>query len=222
MEYSLVTLVGNRKIYSAPKFWNYIQKLNDPPARIFVSCTEETFKKFSKSYSGLIPLTWLHGNGDMGNSHILSTTAAREVIRKEVIKLPYDWTLWLDSDILVPHDIIEKFEVLLEKNPKLIWVNGYHPARQEGGDAGRTRHGLASSFIHRDLLEGVPFFSCTIRGMTTGDDYIWKDIAGCLARPFELTILRGIYFDVGHALKDGSIHEFTSEQRTKMDREFKS
>lgn len=216
MEYTLVTLIGGHKLYSMPMFWEHIQRLEAQPIKILVSCTEEIFKDAIKSYRGSTPVVWIHGDNDTGNDQIHSTTSAREALRKELIQLPYNWSMWLDNDILVPSDMVERFEFLLTKNPELLWVNAFHPARQPGGKEGMVRHGLGSSFIHRDVLEAVPFVHYILRGKNLGDDYIWKNIVTQFMRTFKFASISGIIFDVKHAVEDGSIHEFMPKQRSEM------
>lgn len=215
--YIAVTLVGGHKLYSMPLFFEYLLNLNTLPEELLISATREIFDKCMEVYTGDIPVTWVHGEGDLGNDRVLSTTAAREALRKVILERGYEWSMWLDNDILVPPDMMGKFKQLLKKKPDLLWVNAFHPARQEGGNTGRMRHGLGSSFIHRELLEAIPFYCYTLRNKFLGDDYPWKVIAGSFSRVYKFETLAGVYFNVKHAVEDGTIHEFTEEQRAKID-----
>ena len=215
-KYIAVTLVGGHKLYSMPLFFKYLSRLNIPPQELLISATRTIFDKCMEVYSGEVPVTWIHGKRDLGNDMVVSTTSAREALRTAILERDYEWSLWLDNDILVPPDMIEKFKRLLGKTPDLLWVNAFHPARQKGGNQGRLRHGLGSSFIHRTLLEAVPFYCYELRGKFVGDDYPWKLIVSSFVSVYKFKVKYGILFDVRHAVEDGSIHEFTEEQRAKL------
>jgi len=213
MKYVCVTLVGGHKLYSMPLFFEYIGKLQTLPQEIWVSCTKKIYDECMKAYNLDIPIKHLHGEGDLGDDYIHSTTAAREAIRQEIAQSDYDWALWLDNDMLVPPDMIEKFQLLLQKTPDLLMVNAYHPARQDGI---RIRHGLGSSFISKEMMAAYPFMMATIRGKNLGDDYLWKIMMTQFKSIFKFSILSGIYFDVKHLTKDGRIKEFDSEARKQL------
>lgn len=225
MKYTLVTLIGGHKLYSMPLFWEYVEKLNTQPVEILVSCTKKVYEKAIKSYHGDGPVRHIHGEGDLADDHIHSTTAAREALRLELIKLPHEWSLWLDNDILVPPEMVEQFCQLLEDDPLLLWVNAFHPARQKKLYArGGERHGLGSSFIHRELLEAVPFIHYRLRGKNLGDDYLWKIIAGHFLSNFkkEMHGTSGKLFNVKHAVEDGGIHVYDEETEREIERLYSS
>ncbi len=216
MEYILVTLIGGHKLYSMELFWEHVQKLKIQPVKILISCTKDIFDKAIESYTGSVKLTWIHGEDDTGDDQIHSTTSAREALRTQLIKESTIWSMWLDNDILVPVDMVGSFKLLLEKNTGLLFVNAFHPARQLGGDTGKMRHGLGSSFIHKDLLETVPFVHYKLYNRNLGDDYIWKLITSQFMRAFKGSSISGILFNVKHAVEGGSIHEFTKTQLVEM------
>lgn len=209
-DYILVTLVGKHKLYSAPLFWKYIEGLNIQPGEILVSSTKEIFNLFMKPYKGRTPVRWVHGEDDTGNDQIESTTSAREKLRQEILETPYVWSAWLDNDILVPPDYIEKFQKFLEKYPDAVLVNSFHPARQRNE---RMRHGLGSSFIHRDVLSAYPFTMATLRGKNLGDDYLWKILMSQFSSIFGFKMPHGAFFNVKHAIEDGSVREFDENDR---------
>lgn len=221
MKYTLVTLIGSHKLYSMPLFWKHIEKLNVQPIEILISCTKEVYTQAIETYHGDTSIRHIHGEGDLADDHIHSTTAAREALRQELIKLPCEWSMWLDNDILVPPEMVEQFLLLLEDDPLLLWVNAFHPARQKDLYArGGTRHGLGSSFIHRELLEAVPFIHYRLREKNLGDDYLWKLIVNQFFSIFrkEMTGISGKLFDVKHAVEDGGIHVYDEETRAEIER----
>lgn len=207
MKYVCVTLVGGHKLYSKDVFFKYILELNIPPEEIWISCTGKIFDKFTENYSGDIPLVHIHGEEDLGDDWIWSTTSAREAIRQYFIKSDYDWSMWLDNDILVPKDMVETFLNYMKFDPKLRWVHGYHAYRK--GDGEQLRHGLGSCFIHRDILEAVPFIMCKMNTCgeqhLLGDDYIWIQIVNSFSKLNWVNTKAGTLFDVGHLKKDGTI-----------------
>ena len=116
--------------------------------------------------------------------------------------------------MLVPSNMIEKFQKLLEMEPEIIYVNAFHPARQE---AGKLRHGLGSSFIHRKVMKIHPFTYGYLEGKYLGDDYLWKMIVNAFFNIYKQFKSRsGILFDVKHLLRNGEIHEFTEKQRREL------
>lgn len=224
-EYILVTLIGGHKLYSMPLFWEYVEGLNVQPVEIIVSCTKEVYDQAIESYHGVTPVRHIHGEGDLADDHIHSTTAAREALRQELITLPYEWSLWLDNDMLVPPEMIEQFSSLIETEPLLLWVNAFHPARQKALYArGGERHGLGSSFIHKELLEAVPFIHYRLRGKNLGDDYLWKLIATQFMTNFKSIMcgISGRLFNVKHAVEDGSIHTFNEKIQRDIDELYSS
>ncbi|KKM93813.1 hypothetical protein LCGC14_1204500, partial [marine sediment metagenome] len=140
MRYVLVTLVGGHKLYSMTLFWEYISKLNQPPEEIWVSCTKEIYDKCMGSYRLSIPIRHIHGDDDTGDDQIHSTTAAREALRREIISSDYEWSMWLDNDMLVPEDMVGIADNILGDDPDLLWIHSYHPCRQDSGET--DRHGL--------------------------------------------------------------------------------
>ena len=113
---------------------------------------------------------------------------------------------------MVPPNLVEKFQILLQRHPDLLIVNAFHPARQ---DDCKVRHGLGSSFISKEVLEAYPFTMATLRGKNLGDDYIWKMVIQHFGRR-GLPILSDYYFDVKHFTKDGRVKEFLPEYKRKL------
>ena len=177
MDYPILTLVGGHKLYSMELFFKYILELNIQPKEIVISCTPEIFGECILAYSKFDcdkpPLKWVHGLEDKGDDMIYSTTSAREALRQYFLSKTYEWSLWLDNDMLVPSNMIDKFQRLLEMDPELLYVNAFHPARQQEG---KLRHGLGSSFIHRKVMMIHPFTYGILDGKYLGEDYLWKMI----------------------------------------------
>lgn len=209
MKYVCVTLIGAHKVYSKDLFFKYILNLRILPQEIWISCTKEIFDQFTDTYSGDIPVIWVHGDDDTGDDQIHSTTSAREALRQKIIKSDYIWSMWLDNDILVPKDMVNTFLNYLDLEPDLLWVHGHHAYRL--GDGKRLRHGLGSCFIHKDLLEGIPFVRCEVRGRNIGDDYFWITMANIFERLNKIKIIHGVLFDVLHLRKDGTIVKMSRE-----------
>ena len=207
MRYVCVTLVGAHKIYSKKLFFEHLLQLNILPQEMWVACTEKIYNDFTSGIEAEIPIANIRGSDDTGDDRIHSTTSAREALRQKIVSSDYEWSLWLDNDILVPPNLVEKFQTLLQKEPNLLIVNAFHPARQ---DDVKVRHGLGSSFISRELLEAYPFTMARIRGKDLGDDYIWKMVMAQFASR-GLPMRSGYYFDVKHLTSDGRIKEFSRE-----------
>jgi hypothetical protein len=212
MRYVCVTLVGYRKLYAKHLFFDYILKMNTPPREIWISATRELYDKFTDEYEGTIPLTWVHGEGDIGNQRIPSTTAAREALRQKILNSDYDWSLWLDNDMLVPPDMVEKFQILLRMRPDLLMVNAFHPGRKKSD----VRHGLGSSFISKEMLGAYPFTMARLRGKDLGDDYFWKVLMREFVHIFNFPILSDFYFEMKHLADNGEIREFTEKDKKKL------
>ena len=220
MKYAAATLVGKHKLYAMPLFFEYLGKLNILPQEIWISCTEEIYQECMKSYNLDIPVKWLHGEDDLGNDMIHSTTAARNAIREAHLASDYEWVLWLDNDMLVPPNMVDKFLDYLEADPKLQWVHSFHPYRL--GDGTSLRHGLGSCFIHRDLMD-CPFIHIKLRGPdgrlhNLGDDYLWKVIIAQFQGYNWIKGKSGVLFKVDHLRKSGEIIELSGEQLSKIPR----
>jgi len=211
--YIAVPLVGGHKLYSMPLFFDYLLKLDTSPQELLISTTKEIFDKCMTVYTGSLPVTWIHGEEDLGNDMIASTTSAREALRQGIIKRDYEWALWLDNDMLVPPDLWEKFCILRDREPTLILVNSYHPARQDYTD---IRHGMATTFTHRDALAAFPFLRCQIRGENYGDDQIWLSVIKSYRNRRKTKTLSGKFFDVKHMVEDGRIKSFKPEHRNEL------
>lgn len=210
MKYVCVTLLGAHKMYGMDLFFNHISKLNTPPSEIWISTPKRLYDVFVSGYNLDIPIKHIHNPDDKGDDKIPSTTAAREVLRQEIIKSGYQWSLWLDNDILVPPDMTDQFIDYLDQYTDLVWVHSFHAYRL--GDGKEKRHGLGSSYIHRDLLENIPFIECTFRDVGFGDDFLWIRIVNSFENMGWINTLHGPLFDVLHLRKDGTIvrmEEFT-------------
>jgi len=213
MKYIAVTLVGGHKLYSMPLFFEHLLNLNTLPELLLISTTKEIFDKCMEVYTGNVPVVWIHGEEDTGNDMIVSTTSAREALRKAVLERGYEWALWLDNDMLVPPDLWEKFCILRDREPELVLVNSYHPARQDYTD---IRHGMATTFTHRDALAGFPFVRAEIRGNHYGDDQIWLHAIRSFRSRKGVKTLTGKFFDVKHMVEDGRIKSFKPEHRDEL------
>ena len=213
MKYNIATLIGRHKTYAIPSFFECITKLNQQPETIFVSTTEEIYKQCPP----LPNLKHIQGEFDTGDDTIKSTTSAREKIRTSTLQTDEDWLLWLDNDIGVPVDLIERFETILARKPNLVMAHGVHPARQKNEE---LRHGMACTFTHRDLLSCHPFTRAYLRGANYGDDQIWLSVVGALGRftwrkkDFEFE--SGVLFDVVHFVEDGSVRVVTEKHRGEL------
>jgi len=207
MRYVLLTLVGGHKLYSKDKFFKGILELNIPPEEIWISTTESLFSEFTDGYKGNIPIVWIHGEEDLGDDMIRSTTSAREALRQKFVESDYEWSMWLDSDIIVTQDMVEVFLDHLKNNNKLTWVHGYHPWRE--GEGIRSRHGLGSCFIHRYILSSVPFIRIQLpngnKYRNLGDDYIWIKIVASCEELGWVDAIHGKLWDLGHMKRDGTI-----------------
>lgn len=204
MKYIIATLIGKHKTYAIEKFFKHIERLETQPEIILVSTTKEVYDKCPQ-----IPnIKHIQGDEDTGNDTIISTTSAREAIR--VNSLSYmdehpdiEWVLWLDNDIGVPSNLIERFENYLNKKPNLIMVNSHHPARQDDCE---LRHGMACTFTHKDALNAYPFTRAHLRGANYGDDQIWLSVMGAFGRftwRKNIESAGGVFFDVVHFVEDG-------------------
>ncbi len=207
MKYVLVTLVGGHKLYSMGLFWEYISKLNQPPEEIWVSCTPAIYAECLKEYGLSVPIKHIHGSDDTGDDQIHSTTAAREALRRAIIESDYEWSMWLDNDMLVPEDMVEIADAHLAANPKLDWIHSYHPCREDGGET--DRHGLGSCFISRELL-GIPFVMATVNDRKLGDDFLWINWVGLFVRMGKVEVKHGNLFDIKHYREDGEIISWKS------------
>lgn len=210
MKYVCVTLVGRHKLYGMDLFFKHLGELNNPPSEFWVSTTKDIYDEFTQGYNLDIPIRHVHDPNDKGDDKIPSTTAAREELRREIMKSDYQWSMWLDNDILVPSGMTDKFLDHLEEYPDLLWVHSFHAYRL--GDGKRKRHGLGSCYIHRDLLENIPFIECTVRDTGLGDDYLWIMIVNSFEGLGWIDTLHGPLFDVLHLRRDGTIvrmEEFT-------------
>ena len=203
--YIAVTLVGGHKLYSMPKFFEYMNKLNKYPDVLFISTTEQIYNECIQNKIINFPVKHIQGKNDKGNDQIESTTSAREEIRLQSLLYMQDnpeieWVLWLDNDIGVPSNLIEKANELLQ--PEIVMLNSHHPARQ---DSVELRHGMACTFTHRDALAGFSFVMASIRGMNYGDDQIWLYVVHALARRdhAKAKSISGVLFDVIHFVEDG-------------------
>jgi len=212
MRYVCVTLVGGHKLYSKELFFKYLLALNNLPNEIWVASTERIFKEFTEKIDSPVPILHIQGSSDTGDDRIHSTTSARETLRQRIVESNYDWSLWLDNDILVPPDLVEKFQTILRRQPDLLMINAFHPARQ---DDTKVRHGLGSSFISKELLQAYPFTMATIREKDLGDDYIWKMVISQFSNR-DLPIYSGYYFNVKHLTSDGRIKEFDEDIKRQL------
>jgi len=204
MKYIIATLIGNHKTYSIPKFFQRLNELIEQPELLLISTTEEVYKLCPETTN----MRHIQGEDDTGNDTIKSTTSARESIRQHSLNYmemnpDVEWVLWLDNDIGVPPNLIERFRLYLEKKPNLVMVNSHHPARQDGEE---LRHGMACTFTHRDALSAYPFTRASLRGANYGDDQIWLSVIGTLGRftwRNNLESSGGVFFDVTHFVEDG-------------------
>jgi len=206
MKYIAATLVGAHKLYSKERFWECINNLTHKPEQFFISTTKDVFDAFT---DGDDTRVHIQGSQDTANDQIKSTTSAREEIRTQALQYmeenpEIEWLLWLDNDMGVSPNLVDRFEVLLTKNPTLVMAHSYHPARQDGE---RLRHGMATTFTHRDALAAYPFTRAYLRGANYGDDQIWLSVLSNFGRftwrAEEFKIISGTIFDVIHFVEDG-------------------
>jgi len=205
MKYIAATLVGAHKLYCKERFWECIDGLTQQPETFFISTTKEVFDKFTDGKSNRVHI---QGVDDKADDRIRSTTSAREAIR--VHSLEYmekhpnvKWTLWLDNDIGVPMDLIDRFDGVVADKSSLVMAHSYHPARQDGE---QLRHGMACTFTHRDVLASYPFTRAHLRGANYGDDQIWLSVMSQLGRftwRDDYEMIGGTIFDTIHFVEDG-------------------
>jgi len=211
--YCVATLVGRHKIYSTKDFIEHLERVTVQPEVIVVSSIPEIHEIFFR-YQKNIPVVGITGDHDEGRNRIVDTTSARESLRQYIIKNNYEWSLWLDNDILVPSNITEKFLSYLRNNPEVKMVHSYHPARQYGEE---LRHGIGSSFIHKDLLEAYPFTYAEIKGHYLGDDQIWLLVINQLTSIYyPRSIIRGTLFDLKHKREDGTVASLSDKYRDQL------
>lgn len=203
------------------EFYDYLNELTIKPEVLLVACTTDIAFKIVDMFINRGPIfehpitmEFIYPPEDKGDDCLPSTTSARETLRKEILKRGYEWSLWLDNDMLVPPDMTETFLKYIKNEPDLLWVHSHHPKRCGNGEI--LRHGLGSCYIHRDLLENVPFIMCTIRGRNLGDDYLWIIIV----RQFEvyrwIKVKHGMLFDVIHFGEDGSMLKCKGKAREEL------
>ena len=205
MRYVLVTLVGGHKLYAMELFFEHVSKLNQLPEEIWLSCTDEIYARILEEYDLKIPIRHIHGDDDTGDDQIHSTTSAREALRGAILDSDYTWSMWLDNDMLAPPDMVDVADKILQEAPEILWVHSYHPCRQDAGES--DRHGLGSSFIHRELLN-IPFVMATVNGRNLGDDFLWINWAGLFRRMTKVKFKQGKLFDMKHYREDGTVVEW--------------
>jgi len=205
MKYIAATLVGAHKLYSKERFWECIDNLTQQPEVFYISTTKDVFDRFTDDKNNRVHI---QGPEDKADDMIRSTTSAREAIRAHSLIYmeehpEVEWTLWLDNDIGVPPDLVEKLESIIVEYPHLVMAHSYHPARQDGE---QLRHGMACTFTHRDVLAAYPFTRAYLRGANYGDDQIWLSVIGSLGRftwRDEYKMIGGTIFDIIHFVEDG-------------------
>lgn len=205
MRYVLVTLIGGHKLYSMKLFLEHISKLNQQPEEIWISCTDEIYAEAMKEYNLQVPIRHIHGDSDTGDDQIHSTTAAREALRIAILTSDYTWSMWLDNDMLVPPDMVEIADKILQEDPEFLWIHCHHPCRQDAGES--DRHGLGSCFIHRELLN-IPFVMATVNNRNLGDDFLWINWVGLFKRLGGVKVKQGRLFDMKHLREDGLVIEW--------------
>ena len=163
---------------------------------------------------GSIKITGITGEHDEGKDRIIDTTSAREALRQYILDSNYEWSLWLDNDILVPSNITERFLNYLKKHPNLLMAHSFHPARQPDVE---LRHGIGSSFIHRKVLHLYPFTYIGADGYYLGDDQIWFTVVSYFIRVFyKDSFVEGCLFDLKHLCEDGTVVKLPEKYRGEL------
>lgn len=209
IDYSIVTLVGKHKTYCIDLFVEHISKVEPAPKEIVVSSIPEIFELFPGTING-VKVVNITGEYDAGSDRIVNTTSAREALRQHLIKQGYDWSLWLDNDILVPKNIVERAESFLDNNEDVLMIHSYHPARQKNES---IRHGMGSCFVNKKLLNLFPFIYIELNGRQWGDDQIWLNVTQRGQISLRYKVKAGCLFDVAHFIEDGTIRYFEEEQK---------
>jgi hypothetical protein len=203
MKYVILTLVGKHKVYAIPQFLEAIKNLDVLPEKIYVSAIPHIIGQFPMTLNG-VPIIGITGEQDTGSDRIINTTSAREKLRTTFLETDYEWSLWLDNDMLVPSNLVELLSRLLEEHPGTKWAHSYHPARQGTGEM--IRHGMGSSFVHRDILEAFPFILAHYQDKWYGDDQIFITIMTYVDRLYKLNMIRkGLLFPFKHLKANGEI-----------------
>lgn len=176
--YVILTPLGSHKLYSIPEFLNRINGLDFPPDKL-IFCIDSDQQIDILPTSPNITVLKNDIGIDTYPSSLIRICGARETLRKYFVKnTTVDHALWIDSDILISNNTIDKiFDIISRENPLLLNI-GY-PGRN-----GRLWHGGGLMATHKTACTlsrfVIPYIISAGKRTNIGsEDYIFIKLLEC-------------------------------------------
>jgi len=167
-DYILLSPVAIHKQYCLDRFIESVKSLVPAPKEIHFCIDWDAFELRDKLSN--IDDIIVHINPNIGDpsSFLTRISYAREILRNHFIKTDYDWALWVDSDILLPSDMVETLINTQEGSQAAVVVHGY-----VGRNYKSIWHGSGIMWTSNESCSAGTFYTDLTGRFHVSEDYVF-------------------------------------------------
>ena len=164
-EYVFMSPIGKTRLYALDFFLESISRLQPAPSEVYFAVDSDIDPSvLSQLREVATDVLVIPAEDTPGMLSRIS--AAREALRTKFLESPFELSLWIDSDIVVPPAFPQELIELFHAKKPAVLVHCY-PGRGEG----RVWHGSGIMLIHKIGAEVGRFIVTSAKGMHISEDY---------------------------------------------------
>jgi len=169
--YIVLTPFGDHKHYALKEFIRSLNKLRpQPEMKIICADLDTKYKDELESYDLVV---YYSPEIFSPPSYLERICMSREILRKKFIYSNYEWSLWIDSDIIVPPDTPRILYKIAKDSNCLVVSNGYPGSY---GHEHEIWHGSGVMLTNKLACTGSRFWVADFNGKHLSEDFVFLSI----------------------------------------------